>query len=258
MRRREYLIAASGAVLGTGLAGCLGGNGDDGSGDSAGTLTTRVIDQLGDIADFESCVVTVTEIRVKPSGSGATDDGETATETEAAEAAEADDGETATETEAAETVETNDKEINSDGEGEARIDVDDAEADLVELQDEETELVSEAELETGEYEYLKLEVSDVDAELSGGDEAEVDTPGNAPLKFNESFEVRAETRTVFTADFTPVKRGQQDSYILKPVAEGVEVEYDSEGESGTETETESENGIESDSDTATATPTMGE
>ena len=92
---------------------------------------------------------------------------------------------------------------------------------------------------------------------SGG-EAEVDTPGNAPLKFDESFEVRAETRTVFTADFTPVKRGQQDSYILKPVAEGVEVEYDSEGESGTETETEPEDGTESGSDTATATPTTGE
>ena len=185
MRRREYLIAASGAVLGTGLAGCLGGNGDGGSGDSTGTLATRVTDQPGDIADFESCVVTVTEIRVKPSESGATKDGETATKTEAAEAAGADD-----------------EEMDSDGEGEARIDVDDAEADLVELQDEKTELVSEAELETGEYEYLKLEVSDVDAELSGGGEAEVDTPGNAPLKFDESFEVRAGTRTVFTADFT--------------------------------------------------------
>ena len=246
MRRREYLIAASGAVLGTGLAGCLGGNGDGsgggdgngdgGSGDSTGTLATRVTDQPGDIADFESCVVTVTEIRVKPS-----EGGETATETEAAEAAEADD-----------------EEMDSDGEGEARIDVDDAEADLVELQDEETELVSEAELETGEYEYLKLAVSNVDAELSGGGDAEVDTPGNAPLKFDESFEVRAETRTVFTADFTPVKRGQQDSYLLKPVAEGVEVEYDSEGESGTETETEPKDGTESDSDTATATPTTGE
>ena len=236
MRRREYLIAASGAVLGTGLAGCLGGNGD-----STGTLATRVTDQPGGIADFKSCVVTVTEIRVKPSEGGATNDEETATETEATETAETDDGE-----------------MDSDGEGEARIDVDDAEADLVELQDEETELVSEAELETGEYEYLKLEVSDVDAELSGGDEAEVDTPGNAPLKFNKSFEVRAETRTVFTADFTPVKRGQQGSYLLKPVAEGVEVEYDSEGESGIEPETEPEDGTESDSDTATATPTTGE
>ena len=127
MRRREYLIAASGAVLGTGLAGCLGGNGDGGSGDSTGTLATRVTDQPGDIADFESCVVTVTEIRVKPSEDEAADDEETPIETEATETAGTDDGE-----------------INSDEESEARIDVDDAEADLVELQDEETELVSEA------------------------------------------------------------------------------------------------------------------
>ena len=214
MERRQYLAAAGTVALGTGLAGCLGGNG---SGDSTGTLATQVTDQPGDISDFESCVVTITEIRVKPSGN---DEGT----------------ETGTPADGTGTDEEND----DDDEGEERIDVDDAEADLVQLQDGETQLVSEAELETGEYEYLKLAVSNVDAERSGGGNAEVDTPGNAPLKFNESFEVRADTRTTFTADFTPVKRGQSGSYILKPVADGVEVEYESGTEAGTATATSTE------------------
>ncbi|MEF8937811.1 MAG: hypothetical protein V5A32_07640, partial [Halovenus sp.] len=53
--RRTYLagVAAAGAV---GLAGC---SGSDGSGTETGTLATNVTDQPGDIADFESCVVTI-------------------------------------------------------------------------------------------------------------------------------------------------------------------------------------------------------
>jgi len=217
MERRQYLAAAGTVAFGTGLAGCLGG-----SGDSMGTLATRVTDQPGDISDFESCVVTITEIRVKPAGDGGTaDNEETETGTTADETGTDDDG-------------------DESEEGEERIAVDDVEADLVQLQDGETQLISEAELETGEYEHLKLAVSNVDAELSDGGDAEVDTPGNAPLKFNESFEVRADTRTVFTADFTPVKRGQQNSYILKPVADGLEVEYESRTEAGTATATSTE------------------
>ena len=216
MERRQYLAAAGTVALGTGLAGCLGGNG---SGDSTGTLATQVTDQPGDIGDFDSCVITITEIRVKPAGN---DEGTTTGTTADETGTDEEDGD------------------DEDGEGEERIDVDDAEADLVQLQDGETQLVSEAELETGEYEHLKLAVSNVDAERSDGGDAEVDTPGNAPLKFNESFEVRADTRTTFTADFTPVKRGQQDSYILKPVADGVEVEYESGTEAGTATATSTE------------------
>mgnify|MGYP006919956659 CR=1 FL=1 len=33
-------------------------------------------------------------------------------------------------------------------------------------------------------------------------------------------------RTVFTADFTPVKRGQTGSYVLQPVPDGITVEYE--------------------------------
>lgn len=189
MQRREYLLATGGVVAGTALAGCTGG--------STGTLATRVTDQPGDISDFESCVVTISEIRVKP----ASDDGE-----------DGGDGE--------------------DGEADAEesYDVDDVEADLVELQDGNTALVDEQEVETGEYEYLKLSVSNVDATLEDGSDADVSTPGDAPLKFNQSFEIREDERTVFTADFTPVKQGQSGGYVLQPVADGTTVEYEDGGE----------------------------
>jgi hypothetical protein len=210
MRRREYLVATGSAVVGSAFAGCLGdGNGGSGT----GTLATRVTDQPGDIGDFESCVVTITEVRLKPSENGDDED-----DTE-------DDGDEDTDTPEGTEAESTDTEDDED-ESEEVYEVDSAEADLVELQDGNTQLIDEREIDTGEYEYMKLTVSEVDGTLKEGGDAEVDTPGNAPLKFNESFEIRADTRTVFTADFTPVKRGQQNSYILQPVADGVEVEYE--------------------------------
>jgi hypothetical protein len=111
-------------------------------------------------------------------------------------------------------------------------------ADLVELQDGTSAQVGETELETGEYAYLQLDVTGVDATLSTGDEATVETPGEAPLKFDQAFEIRAGTRTVFTADFTPVKRGQGGSYLLQPVARGTSVEYESTDVTETANETD--------------------
>lgn len=60
--RRDYLRAVAGAaVVGSAsLAGCIGGDPE------TGTLATRVSDQPGDISDFESCVVTVAGVWVKP------------------------------------------------------------------------------------------------------------------------------------------------------------------------------------------------
>ena len=58
------------------------------------------------------------------------------------------------------------------------------------------------------------------------DDAEVETPGEAPLKFDERFEIRADTRAIFTADFAPVRRGRSGSYVLQSVADGVEVAYE--------------------------------
>ncbi|MFB6302003.1 MAG: DUF4382 domain-containing protein [Haloferacaceae archaeon] len=59
--RRTYLqtVAGTAAIGSTALAGCTGGK-------STGTLATRVSDQPGDISDFESCVVTIAGVWVKP------------------------------------------------------------------------------------------------------------------------------------------------------------------------------------------------
>lgn len=186
--RRSYLKATAGAAVGmAGLAGCMGGGG-------TGTLATRVTDQPGDIADFESCVVSIGGLWVKPADATAT----------------ATDGESS---------------------GRERVDFDEPrEADLVQLQNGNTKLVDETELEAREYEFLQLDVDGVDATLKEGGDATVTTPGDAPLKFNQSFEVRADETTMFTADFTPVKQGGTGNYVLQPVADGTNVEY------GTETE----------------------
>ncbi|MDR5672708.1 DUF4382 domain-containing protein [Halalkaliarchaeum sp. AArc-GB] len=212
--RRTYLKATGGiaAVGSAGLAGCVG---DDASGGATGTLATRVTDQPGDIGDFESCIVTIEGLWVKPAGVDEEDD-------------EGDDGNDG------DNDEGNDE--NNDEDEEETPDLSEAreyhefdepqEADLVQLQDGETQLVDEQELAAREYEFLQLEVTDVDGTLADGGDADVSTPGNAPLQFKHRFEIREAQRTVFTADFTPVRRGATGSYLLQPVAQGTTVEYE--------------------------------
>lgn len=189
--RRSYLKAAGGLAAAStlGLAGCSG------DGTETGTLATQVTDQPGDISDFESCVITIAGIWVKPvSGE------ETAT----------------TESTTADTSDA--REYHGFEEAQ--------EADLVQLQDGNTSLVDETELAVSAYEYLQLDVTGVDGTLAEGGDATVDTPGEAPLQFTQEYEVRADTRTVFTADFTPVTQGATGRYLLRPVASGTGVEYE--------------------------------
>ncbi|WP_049905060.1 DUF4382 domain-containing protein [Haloferax gibbonsii] len=199
--RRRFLTSAAGIAAATtaGLAGCMGT-----ASATTGTLSARVSDKPGDIADFESCVVTVSTVRVKP----------------------------------------------DDGEAES-LDAGDAELDLVELQGDASALVEEFELESGTYESLQVEVSETDATLTDGSSATVEVPGSAPLKFERSFEIRADETTTFTADFTPVKAGNAGKYVLQPVADEVTVTYESTETTANETET---NGTATDS-TATETTT---
>lgn len=162
-------------------------------GDASGTLATHVTDQPTDIDDFESLVVTIAGIWLGP-----------------------------------ETAEAGDEE-GSEPSGREYHEFDESQtADLVDLQDDTTQLVDERDLNTGEYEFLQLDADGIDGTLDDGSEATVETPGEAPLTFNEPFEIREETQTSFTADFTPVKRGQTGTYVLKPVADGIDVQYDSE------------------------------
>lgn len=180
MKRREYL-AAAGIAAGTALTGCLGS--------STGTLATQVTTQPGDIGDFASCLVTFSELRVMkgtPKGDGTMTDERQTLESESG------------------TVE-----------GEQAYEVADAEVDLVQMGADDAKLIDERELETGEYQYLKLLVSDIDATLEGGERAEVRTPGGAPLKFDDPFEVRAGSQTVFTAAVTIRQNSDGEGYVLR-------------------------------------------
>lgn len=60
INRRSYLKAAGTIPVVGVVAGCLGGGG------GSGTLATNVSDQPGDIMDFETLLIQVNGIRVKP------------------------------------------------------------------------------------------------------------------------------------------------------------------------------------------------
>ena len=179
----------------TGGAAAIGTTGLAGClGDSTGTLSTSVTDQPEDIGDFESCIVTIVGIWLGPEG--AEEGGE-----------------------------------DEDASGREYYELDEPQdADLVQLQGEETQLIDERDLDTAEYEFLQLDVSDIEGTLEDGEMAEMDTPGEAPLTFNEPFEIREDVRTSFTADFAPVRQGETNRYILRPVPEGIQVHYDDEDE----------------------------
>lgn len=243
VRRREYLkLTGVGAAVSTlGLAGCLDENGD---GEATGTLATQVTDQPGDIGDFESCVVTIDGIWLKPaeeeSADEENDDEEDGTEEDDLEGEDGED-----EPDAADDGEDDleDDEDVDTGEGREYHEFDEPQqADLVDLQGENTQLVDERELTVREYEFLQLDVSDVEGTLEDGSDVEVSTPGNAPLQFKEPFEIREDEVTTFVADFVPVRRGQTGSYLIKPVAQGTKVlygdeEYSLEDEDGEDDET---------------------
>jgi len=95
-----------------------------------------------------------------------------------------------------------------------------------------------------------LDISSVDGVLVDGDEdVTVETPGNAPLQFKHAFEIREGERTVFTGDFTPVRRGQSGSYLLQPVANNLSVRYEQiENDEGDDADNEASDDDEANED----------
>jgi hypothetical protein len=260
--RRTYLKTAGAATAGMiGLAGCASDNGDGdgtgGDGQTYGTLSTLVTDQPNDIGDFEELIVTIDGIWLKPAGGengdgdenddedeSSDDESETtptnATATPTNETATPTD-ETATPTNETATPESGDEPETADEDadeddseedddsGRYYVEFDEPQqADLVQLQGGETQLVDETEVETGEYQFLQLDVANTEGVLAeSGEQADVEAPGNAPLKFNTSFEIRADEETRFVADFAPHQTGQ-GKYIIRPVATGTQVLYGDE------------------------------
>ncbi|RAW46848.1 DUF4382 domain-containing protein [Halorubrum sp. 48-1-W] len=229
MGRRDYLRATGVVALGTaGIAGCVGR--------ATGTLATSVTDQPADIGDFESLLVTIDGVWIGPEGGDGDDEGGDGDDEGGDGDVEDGDAENGTEIDDGGSDAENGTETDEEGDGEDEEDGreyhefdEPQEADLVQLQGDETQLIDERELETGTYPYLQLDVSGTDATLADGGEATVELPGNAPLTFNQEFEIREDSVTSFTADFAPVKRGD-GTYLLRPVPRGIEVSYDEESE----------------------------
>lgn len=216
-----------------GLSGCQGDESSDSVGNRAendsddsdadrnesdreeqqkGTLATYVSDRSGrsgDIGDFESCVVTVAGLWVRPA-----DEPESNREYYAAESPQA--------------------------------------VDLVDRQSGRTRLVDELDLPTGRYDGLELDVTSIDAALLEGDTATVSVPGDAPLAFTESFEIRAATETTFVVDVAPVRGDRADAYVLRPVADGTTVRYGDDDGSGSSETGDSDEPDESDTDSSPA------
>jgi hypothetical protein len=80
----------------------------------------------------------------------------------------------------------------------------------------------------GEFDTLQLRITELLPKPVDG-EANVNTPGEAPLTFEQAYGICEGGTTTFTADFTPVKQGQSGGYVLQPVADEVTVETTCEG-----------------------------
>lgn len=263
--RRTYVKTAGAATAGMiGLAGCAGGDGASGGssgGDEGGTqyglLSTTITDQPNDIDDFEELIVTIDGIWLKPAEGDKGSDGGDQTESMGTEASDQSEtsGDEPVESET-ETPTTEEPTEGADGDGEVEGEESEGEddsgryyvefeepqqANLVELQGPNTALIDETELAAREYQFLQLDVSDTTGVLAeSGEEADVETPGSAPLKFNQRFEIRPDEETQFVADFAPNRTGQ-GRYIIRPVASGTQVLYgDEEYEPGSEGESTSE------------------
>lgn len=206
--RRTYLkttgIASTAGLVG--LAGCA----DNGTtADTTGLLSTAVTDQPGDIADFDSCLVTLSGVHLSPRSPVDDEDDDT----ENGETEENDD------------FEDQDEDDIDDSPGRTFYEFDEPQTvDLVELQGEAREFIDEdREVPTGQYNYMQLEVSDVEGTVDG-ETVTVDTPGAARIQFNRQFSILEDHRTEFTADIVPVQRGQAGEYVLQPVPSGITVE----------------------------------
>lgn len=264
--RRTYIKTTGLATAGMiGFAGCAGSSdetdtdsGSDGV-TATGTLSTSVTDQPSAIDDFESLTVTLAGIWIKPvGGSDESEDMDAAMDEDTNESTESMNGSDDEMNDSDESMNGSNDEMDDDSNDETdndsmtEADADDSgrryiefeepqDADLVQLQGSSTQLIDETEVEAADYEFLQLDVSSTEGVLVDGSTATVTTPGEAPLKFNTSFEIRADEQTRFIADFAPNKRGN-NGYIIRPVATSTTVLYgDEEYQGGDDGNTTGEN-----------------
>lgn len=183
LHRRTYLESFKGAVAMMALTGCLGGGGNGGE----GYLTSEIRAGGGEIQDFETLTLLITEIHLEPM------DGERISidvhETQADLVKLQDDW-------AKPIGSTSDRGIGGIREP----------------------------LEAREYQSLQLGVEEIiEATLNDGNEATVMTPADGLLPFDVTFEIRDGEYATFVAVVAPVRQDDSDEYVLNPVTDAVEI-----------------------------------
>lgn len=181
--RRTYLKSFNGVVAMMALTGCLGGS--DNSGE--GYLTTEIRAGTGNIQDFETLTLLITEIHLEPG------DGERIS---------------------VDVHETEADLVQLQG---------DWAKPIGSTADRGRGGIREP-LEAREYQSLQLGVEEIsEATLNDGSEATVMTPADGLLPFDLTFEIREGQYATFVAVVAPVQQDDSDEYTLDPVTDAVEI-----------------------------------
>ncbi|MFB6133980.1 MAG: DUF4382 domain-containing protein [Halanaeroarchaeum sp.] len=203
---RRTLLAATGAVATTFVAGCSGGD----TSNATGTFRLYISDQPVAIEEFDSLEVTIDGARLfkgdeetttqAPTNSTTTNETATTTTTNGTANAET-------------TGTTTDRSART--KGYVEIDDDGVTVDLTTVTGKKAVNVFEGGVPTGEYSSLALSVRDVGGVLDG-EPVDVMLPSQR-LRIVKPFEVRADEPVAFVFDITVVKKGRSGGYNLLPV-----------------------------------------
>ena len=232
------LFRSVGGIGGTPTAGD-GASDGAGSGDGAatsesGTVDFYVSDQPNDMDDFEHLNVTVTTVRFHLVEENAT----AGTASETATATESPNTTTPTITAVKDETETEEAEDDESEDGRwVTREVNATTVDLTRLRGANATLVERFDLPAGEYDQVRLEVSETEGVLKDGSTTEVKLPSER-LKLTQEFTVGDGEEVDFVYDVTVHKVGNSGKYVLRPVAsesgtdipiERVDGETDGEG-----------------------------
>jgi len=239
MRRAVAAVATALLVVTAGCAGmtgtatpgsAAGGGGSAADGTDSGTVNFYVSDQPNDMDDFAHLNVTITTVRfhLVDAANGSANATATATPANATmtptpgNGTDAEDG---NETEAgdedeAEREDEEDEEMDDEDESEdgrwVTREVNATSVDLSQLRGANATLLEQFDLPAGEYDAVRMEVSDVEGTLTSGEDQRVKLPSNE-LKLNTEFTVENGSAVDFVYDVSVHKAGNSGKYILKPV-----------------------------------------
>lgn len=229
------LVVTAGCVGGIGGTPTAGDGASDGagSGDGAatselGTVNFYVSDQPNDMDDFEHLNVTVTTVRFHPVEENAT----AGTASETATATESPNTMTPTITAVKDETETEEAEDDESEDGRwVTREVNATTVDLTRLRGANATLVERFDLPAGEYDQVRLEVSETEGVLKDGSTTEVKLPSER-LTLTQEFTIGDGEEVDFVYDVTVHKVGNSGKYVFRPVA----------SESGTDVPIERVNG----------------